>query len=292
MKALALLLDDAGNGYQQLLEREARTALARHGLELLSCEYAAGSAWAQVESLNRHLRRQPPLDGLLVMVAAGDTPKRLFGRVAAAGIATVFLNRVPAWIEDLRREHPGALLAAVSPRQEDMGEVLAGHALRLAPRGAFVLLVTGDVGHPTARARRDGFLRSVDGHLRVHALDGRWSAAGAERALDEWFRLGSWREELPAVVVCHNDTMASGARRSLAREAAATGRPELARLPLIGCDGLPDEGRAMVARGELAATVVVPPTTPAAVEILLRYWATGARAGLVELASEPFPAHG
>ena len=48
----------------------------------------------------------------------------------------------------------------------------------------------------------------------------------------------------------------------------------------------------MVARGELAATVVVPPTTPAAVEILLRYWATGARAGLVELASEPFPAHG
>jgi hypothetical protein len=45
----------------------------------------------------------------------------------------------------------------------------------------------------------------------------------------------------------------------------------------------------MVTRGELAATVVMPPTTPPALEILRRYWDAGERPGttLLEASSHP-----
>ncbi len=46
----------------------------------------------------------------------------------------------------------------------------------------------------------------------------------------------------------------------------------------------------MVARGELAATVVMPPTTPAALEILGRYWKTGVTSGTRVLDASSHPA--
>jgi hypothetical protein len=61
-------------------------------------------------------------------------------------------------------------------------------------------------------------------------------------------------------------------------------------VPLVGCDGLEEEGRSMVARGELAATVVMPPTTPAALELLRRYWDSGDRPDTVVLESASHPA--
>jgi hypothetical protein len=45
----------------------------------------------------------------------------------------------------------------------------------------------------------------------------------------------------------------------------------------------------MVARGELAATVVMPPTTPVAVEVLARFWDAGERSGTVALEASPHP---
>lgn len=84
--------------------------------------------------------------------------------------------------------------------------------------------------------------------------------------------------------------MASGARSTLLRQAASSGRRELEGVALVGCDGLEEEGRSMVARGELAATVVMPPTTPAALEILGRYWDAEARSATVLLEASSHPA--
>ena len=59
---------------------------------------------------------------------------------------------------------------------------------------------------------------------------------------------------------------------------------------MIGCDGLEQEGKPMLARGELVATVVVPPTTPKALELLAAYWASGVRpGGIMLLDSESLP---
>ena len=71
-------------------------------------------------------------------------------------------------------------------------------------------------------------------------------------------------------VACHNDLLAQGARRALADVAADLGKPELTTVPIVGCDGTPSVGQAMVKRGEMAATVVLPRSSGRAVEIVAR----------------------
>jgi len=288
-RRVALLLDDAENRYQQLLAREARAVAQRCGVALLDPEFAAGSSWTQVESVNRHLREARP-DGVLVMLAGGQWTRAPFERLPRAGVAVVLLNRIPDWAEDLAREHPRALVAGVTPRQEGVGEIQARQALRLAAPGSFLVLVTGEAASPAAVARKRGFLATIAGRMSVQEIDGRWSEKGAEKALGEWFRVGAERDRPLGLVVCQNDAMARGARSALLRQAAGSGRRELERVALVGCDGLAEEGQSMIARGELTATVVMPPSTPPALEILRRYWESGARSATVLLEPSSHPA--
>jgi ribose transport system substrate-binding protein len=287
-RKVALLLDDPENKYQQLLVREARAAAPGCGIELLPPEFAKGFSWTQVESVNRLLRETRP-DGVVIIFAGEQWTRAPFERLVKADVPVVLLNRIPDWVEALRRDHPRALVAGVTPLQEGIGEIQGSQALRLAPRGSFVVLVTGEASSAAAVARKGGFLRRVADRLEVHELDGRWSAKGAEKALAEWFRVGAEHDRPLALVACQNDAMASGARSALLRQAASSGRSELERVPLLGCDGLEEEGRSMVARGELAATVVMPLTAAPALEVLRRYWDSGDRSGTVVLEGSSFP---
>jgi hypothetical protein len=63
-----------------------------------------------------------------------------------------------SWSPSSRGAYPQALVAAVTPRQEGVGEIQARHALRLARPGSFVVLITGEALSPAAVARRRGFL--------------------------------------------------------------------------------------------------------------------------------------
>jgi ABC-type sugar transport system substrate-binding protein len=288
-RTVALLLDDPDNRYQELLRREARRAGDRAGVEILEPEYARGSSWTQVESTNRLLRDARP-DAIVVILSGRQWTRAPFERVVKAGVPVVLLNRIPEWVEDLRRDHPRALVAGVTPDQEGIGRIQASQGLRLARPGSFVLLVTGDASSPAAVFRRRGFLDEVADRFTVREVDGRWTAAGAERACQDWFRFGAERDRAIDLVVCQNDAMAGGVQKALAKRTAGAALGAGARTLLIGCDGLDREGKAMVARGELAATVVMPPTTPAAIEILGRYWETGATTGTQVLDAASYPA--
>jgi ABC-type sugar transport system substrate-binding protein len=158
------------------------------------------------------------------------------------------------------------------------------------PNGGFVLLITGIPSHPSAAARTEAFFATVGARLDAHVLDGLWSEERAFKALSDWFRLGADREREVGLVVCQNDSMGVGARRALAQQAALSGRAAIANTPVIGCDGLASEGQALVRRGELRATVVMPPTTPPAVEMLDDFWTRGARGEVVLLRPASFPA--
>lgn len=283
-KSVALLLDDPQNLYQQLLAREAQSAAAAHGLKLLPTEWAQGSPWTQLESINALLRKEARPEGVVIMLA-GRLTRGPAERLVKARLAVVFIQRIPDWVLELQKAHRETLVAGVSPRQETIGEIQARHALRRLPTGSFVLLITGDLTTAAAVKRKQGFLDAVAQRLLVHVLDGRWSVAGTEQAISEWFRLGAERDRKIDLVVCANDAMAAAARRALARHGKA-----LAGVPMIGCDGLEQEGKAMLARGELQATVVVPPTTPKALDLLAAYWASGARPdGVALLDAESLP---
>jgi ABC-type sugar transport system substrate-binding protein len=288
-KTVGLLLDDPQNQYQELLVKEAHLWAPRCDLKLLAPEFASGSSWTQLESIQAWLRQPTRPDGVMVMLAGAQITASAFARLARAGMPVVFLNRIPPWVEDLRAEFPDALLAGVAPRQNGIGEVQGRHAVGLARPGAFVLLVTGESRSQAAIDRQRGFQAMVGSRFEVDVLEGRWSSEGAAQAMADWFRVGARRHVPIALIVCQNDTMAAGVRRALADQARASGKSELERIPLVGCDGLQQEGRAMVARGELAATVVLPPTTPPALQLLRRFWDAGAQSRTVLLEGTPFP---
>jgi ABC-type sugar transport system substrate-binding protein len=288
-KTVGLLLDDPQNQYQQLLVKEAQLWAARSDLTLLPPEFASGSAWTQLESIQTWLRQTTRPDGVMVMLAGSQITAGTFARVARAGMPMVFLNRIPTWVDDVRAEFPHALVAAVAPRQEGIGEVQGQHATALARPGAFVILMTGESRSQAAIDRQRGFERMVGSRFDVHVLEGRWSTEGAIQAMADWFRVGARRQTPIELIVCQNDTMAAGVRKALADQAGASGRNDLLHIPLVGCDGLQQEGRAMVARGELAATVVLPATTPPALQLLRRYWDSGAQSRTVLLEGTPFP---
>jgi len=289
MRTVALLLDDETNLYQQLLVREAQAVAPKHGLQLLRPEYAGGSSWTQAESVNQHLRAERRPDAMMVVLAGSQAVKPLYERVAKAGIPLALLNRVPDWVRELRSALPQAFVTGVMPDQALIGQLQGQQALRLAPAGAFLILITGTAASVAAAERKRGFLETVGGQFVVHELDGGWSASGAEEASSAWFRLGADRDRVPRLVVCQNDAMAAGARVALRRHAEVSGSAEFGRVPLVGCDGLPDEGRASVDRGELAATVVMPVTTPPALAALGCYFESGARADVQRLEASSYP---
>jgi ABC-type sugar transport system substrate-binding protein len=102
--------------------------------------------------------------------------------------------------------------------------------------------------------------------FEVVLAGGDWSPAFAGRTVREWLRLAVGGRLPFDLVSCQNDHMAGGVLEALAAAAAESGRPELARIPVSGCDGAPDIGQKMVREKRLVATVVLPRVAAPAVE--------------------------
>jgi ABC-type sugar transport system substrate-binding protein len=274
MKRVGLLFDDEQNSYQQLLAEEARSAARQHGIELLEPSFARGSVVQQIGQCYELMRADPAPDGVLLLLVAPDDMESSVERLAKRGVDCVFLNRVPAYLESLSQRFPERLLASVAPEQTEIGRIQGRQCLRLLPEGGLVVLIRGASASPSAVSRELGFREVVGDQVSIHVITGRWQEARAEKALDDWLRFRAGAGELD-LVVSQNDAMARGARRALRRhspEGEATG---LAAIPILGCDGLPEEGQEMLRQGELSATVAMPPTSSRAIEILAAWWSQG-----------------
>ena len=64
--------------------------------------------------------------------------------------------------------------------------------------------------------------------------------------------------------------MAMGAKKAFQEILDTEQRKRWLAAPFTGCDGLPKTGQAWVRNGQLAATVVVPPNTGLAIEMLAK----------------------
>lgn len=286
---VALLLDQERNPYQELLAAEARARAPRRSLRLVSGTYANGSAVAQMEQLMACARGSQAVEGVILVPAGGESQMPACRHLVKAGVSVVFLNRVPEYLGELRAANPDVLVAAVTPDQQEIGRIQAEQLARLGPGDRLVLLVTGAATSESATRRRRGFLDALPPGADPHVLEADWSEESGARALTDFFRLGAHRGRPLAAVVCQNDPMAVGVRRVLEERARETGEAELSRVPVLGCDGLPDEGQRLVASGALAGTVVMPPTSGRAVDLLAAFWESGSRADVIRLAPDSFP---
>jgi ABC-type sugar transport system substrate-binding protein len=275
---IALFLPDAANEYQELVRDDAARAAARAGLDFVP-HSAGNSVMTQIQQLFAWLHgpEAARTRGLVVMPVLQTALDRVIREAARAGVPCAFIQRRPDKLDALRAEFPKVPLFIVMPDQREIGAIQARQFRALLPGGGSVLYVQGQAASSPAQARLAGLKQVLEGSgVSVAAvLDGNWTSEDAEKAARDWLllmlRAGRQKVDL---VGCQSDEMAVGAKTALAAVSEKLQRPEVARIPVTGCDGHPRVGRRLVDEGALAATIVVPSTGAPAVEQLLKALAT------------------
>jgi len=271
---IVVALTTRDSGFQRLQASEAQRVAMPHGLEV---ELVSGEGYAieQIHELFRfiHAPEAERPSAMIVEAVSEDGMARLARNAARAGIGWVSLNRT-AWLPELRKELPGHLVARVSANQTEVGRIQGHQARALLPDGGRILCITGPSYHAAPQERRLGLEEALAGSgITVTYEEGQWSFESGARLVRSWCRLRAGDDLGFDLLACQNDDMAMGAREAL--RGTGLPRPEHDReVPILGVDGLPDAGRSMVDRGDLAGTVLNPPTSGPAVDLVAR-WAAG-----------------
>ncbi len=252
--------------FQILQAEDARTAAAKAGLDI-EVLFVNNNAALQMERLY-HFVNAPaaarPM-AIVVQTVAGDGIPRLARDAANAGIGWVLLSRDVSYIDSLRTEHPDLPIAIVTTDQLNIGRIQGRQFRSLLPSGGNIIYLQGPDDTSASRLRLQGMKEAIEGtKIHVRILNGEWTEASGERALQSWLRLSTSASETLHLIGAQNDAMAVGARKAIAAR-----RPEWLRLPFTGCDGLPDGGQRLVNERVLAATVIVQSNAGSAIELVV-----------------------
>jgi ABC-type sugar transport system substrate-binding protein len=273
-KVMVFLLEEHQE-YQQFLAEEACLVGKRHGLEV-QVVWARNSPTAQLRDIMQAVSTTGSARPAAVIVepAAAAGYDGAATEAAEAGVGWVQLTDRPAALERLQEKFPGRLIASVGADHDEIGRLQARLFRTLLPAGGRLVYVEGPSLSFAVLHRRNAMERGLpsSGFHIVKVLSGDWTGASAEKAATFWLKLGA-KTERPALVGCQNDEMALGVRRAFLAL-----RPDWEDVLYTGVDGLPQGGQLAVRQGLLAATIVVPPPTGPAVELVARV-----------LRGEPFP---
>ncbi len=285
---IVVSLTSADQEYQALQGDDAREAGRRLGVDV-EVLFAEDNAVLQIQQLFRfvHAGEGERPAALVVHTRVPDGLERVARNAVQAGIGWILLNRTAPYVDVLRRERPAIAVASVSTDHVEVGRIHARQLSRLCPDGAHVLYVQGPADASAALLRLQGLEEALRGRpYELKVVNGDWTAASAEKAISGWLRLRTSDLFQPTAVVCQNDLMARGAAAALGRL-----RPDWARLPFLGCDGLPNGGRRDVDEGRLAGTITIPSCASPAIDLAVKWTRTGALppAGTV-LAPSAYPA--
>lgn len=294
---IGLFLISDRTGYQRLLAEDGVRTAQRLGLEVevFSAEDTAALQSAQIiKFLNAHPSELLAVVAMPVSdIGYEQALESLARKVMKRGAGWIMLNRdVEDHVVRLRPEFPELPIGLVVHDNLQVGRI-QGRQVKavLNGRAASVLYVLGNVMTSAARDRRAGFLEVVTKPATVSAVEGMWSAESAEKVVSRWLTSAVTNESTVDILVGQNDPMALGARQALHRIARDRHRPEWLRVPVFGVDGLPTEGQRMVDERTLAGTVIVPPTSGAAIELVARFWQSSAPVpAKVVLDPRPYPA--
>jgi ribose transport system substrate-binding protein len=272
---LVLALLSEQQEFQRLQAQDAVRTAAASGFAL-QVVYADNSAILQIQQLYKSIHA-PPVErpyAIVVETVVGEGLERVARAATAAGIGWVLINRSVGYLDELRGSHPGIAIFEVGTDQEEVGRIQARQFRALIPSGrGVVLYIQGPADTHAASGRLKGAREGLAGTgIELRVLDGIWTEASGEQAIAGWLRLKTSEGVSPDVIGCQNDSMAVGVRRAIE---SSIRRNELVRIPLTGCDGLPEGGQRLVSMRQLAATVVIPSNTGPAIEVLGRTRKTG-----------------
>lgn len=274
---------NAVDGYHGHIVGEARTAAAEQGLELEVFD-AQHSAMKQAQELVRFQYDNagkrlcvfviPEADAMAEGNVERSPTFQQAQRALQKGIGWLMLNHGREEVVTLLRERfPRLPVALVAVDNHHFGRVQGQQLRRLLPAGGSVLCVRGNPQDSACLDRSAGLDQELRGSgVVIEQIDARWSDDVAQELVGKWVTSPLRRDGVLHAVVAQNDQMAAAARKALASAAGSLARPDLARVPVIGGDGLADIGRPWVDDGTLTATVCVTLPARPAVELLARHW--------------------
>lgn len=213
-------------------------------------------------------------DGIIFEPVGGTALPQVARAAASAGIAWVVLNREADYIPELRRSYRVPIFTVTSDHEE-IGRIEGRQMAALLPKGGSVLYIQGPAESSAAKQRIVGMYETKPANVQIKIMKGQWTEASAYKAVSSWLRLSTSRQTHIDAVVSQNDVMALGAKKALQEISEPALRDRWLSVPYIGVDGVPKTGQSWVKSGLLTATIVVPPNTSPAVEMLTKALQTG-----------------
>ena len=262
------------NDFQMEQAAAAQQAANRVGVDI-EILYADNDAIQQSQQLLEIIQSKGSLpDGIIFEPAGGTGFPQVARAAAAAGIGWVVMNREVEYLTDLRRAYKVPIFC-ISSDHEEIGRIQGKQVAALLPKGGSVLLIQGPPESTAAKHRMTGLYDTKPVDVQVKVMKGNWTEAGAYKTVSSWLKLSTSLQTVLDVVVSQNDAMAIGVRKAFQEIADPNVRDRFAHLPYIGIDGVRTTGQEWLRKGLLNATVVVPPNTDLAIQMLAHAVQTG-----------------
>jgi ribose transport system substrate-binding protein len=264
------------NDFQIQQAASAEAAARELGIDL-EIVYADGDTITQSTQILKTIQAHHVLrpHGVIVEPAGGTGLPQVAKAAIEAGVAWGLVNRDAEYVAELRRGSKIPSFIVTSDHTE-IGRIQARQLTTLLPDGGAILYILGPTESATVKDRKTGFEAVCPKNLRVTLLRGKWTEESGHRSVATWLKLGGSSKAGIVAVAAQNDAMAIGARKAFEGISNEQERAKWLSLPFTGADGLPKTGQAWVRSGSLAATVVTPPMTGQAVQLMANALRTGA----------------
>lgn len=259
-------------------QAEAAQQTARRLNVDLQIFYADNDAIKQSQQLFEVIQNPASCVNALILEPAGSTAFPQVAKAAvAAGMGWVVMNREDPSISELRAQAKVPVFA-VSADQEETGRILGRQIGILLPDGGNVICIQGPSSNPVSKQRMAGMSETKPDNIRLKLLRSTfWTEAAGYQTVKSWLSLSVSHDEDVAAVIGQSDLITTGARRAFEELTIGKARDRWMGLPFLGVNGL-KLGQDAVRNRFFASTVVVPPTSVPAIELLVTEYRDGKKA--------------
>jgi ribose transport system substrate-binding protein len=263
---VSLMTDD--NDYQQEQAHDAEQAARRYGVDI-NIIYAQNDAITQSQQVLKVIQSQGPHPDAIVIEPLGSGALPQAARAAgAAGIGWVVLNRDVDYIGELRKNYKVPFFS-ITADHEEVGRIQGRQLAALLPNGGAVLQIQGPAESLAAKQRLAGMYETKPANIDVKSMKAQWTEESSYKVVSSWLRLSTSQKAQMDAIAAQDDSMAIGARKAFQDHTTGTARDHWLSLPFLGCDGVPKTGQSWVRSRLLAATVVIPPQSGKAIEMVV-----------------------
>lgn len=254
------------------MEQAAAAEEAARRLELdLEILFADGDSIEQSQQVLRFVQAKSGErpDGIVFEPVGGPALAVVARAAVEAGIGWVVLNKQVEYVKDLRQTSKVPVFIVTHDHRE-MGRIQGQQLAALLPNGGAVLSIEGPAESDACKLRIAGLAETKPANIQLKTMRGNWTQSSAFNTVQSWLRLSTSRHNAIVAVAAQNDGMAVGAKKAFEEFGREVGGSKcFEHLPFLGMDGVPTSGQAWVKSQVLAATIVAPPLTGTALDLLV-----------------------